>query len=189
MRRVQTNITPGAASEAMSAHVGGVTAAITDLSTVIADRTLGFILSVVALSFLLLMLAYRSLVIPLKAAVMNLLSIGEEFAVSRGVDLRRMRSVCFVGGSLITAAVVAICGPIGFVGLVCPHACRLLFGPDHRRLVPAALLVGGTFLLACDTLARMALPGSQIPLGVVTSLVGAPVFIWLLARHATAKAI
>lgn len=120
---------------------------------------------------------------------MNLLSIGEEFAVSRGVDLRRMRLVCFAGGSLITAAVVAICGPIGFVGLVCPHVCRLLFGPDHRRLVPASVLVGGTFLLGCDTLARMVLPGSQIPLGVVTSLIGAPCFIWLLARHSTAKAI
>ena len=113
---------------------------------------------------------------------LNLLSVGEEFAVSRGVSLRLTRNLIFGGGSLMTAAVVAVCGPVGFVGIVCPHICRLLLGADHRRLAPAAVLFGGTFLALCDTIARTALPYTQLPLGIITSLIGVPFFIWLLCR-------
>jgi iron complex transport system permease protein len=113
---------------------------------------------------------------------LNLLSIGEEFAVSRGVSLRLTRNLFFGGGSLMTAAVVAVCGPVGFVGIVCPHICRLLLGADHRRLAPASVLFGGAFLAFCDTIARTALPYTQLPLGIITSLIGVPFFIWLLCR-------
>lgn len=114
---------------------------------------------------------------------LNLLSVGEEEAASLGVDLARTRLVLFAGTSLATGAVVSVAGPIGFVGLIVPHILRLLLGPDNALLLPASLLGGAAFLVICDTAARTLVPGLEIPVGVLTALLGCPFFLWLLRKH------
>lgn len=111
---------------------------------------------------------------------LNLLAVGEEFAASRGADVPRVKLRLFLAVSLMVAGVVAICGPIGFVGMVCPHICRLAGGRNHRRLAFTAPLFGGVFLVLCDTLARTVIAPAEIPVGVVTALLGGPFFLWLL---------
>lgn len=114
---------------------------------------------------------------------LNLLVMGDETARSLGVAVARSRGVLIVAGSLMAAAAVAVSGLIGFVGLVVPHLMRLLTGPDHRRLLPAAALAGGFTLLAADTLARTIAAPAEIPVGIVTAALGAPFFLYLLRRH------
>ncbi len=114
---------------------------------------------------------------------MNLLTLGEEWAVGRGVALVRTKALLLGLVGWMVASVVAICGPIGFVGLIVPHICRLLVGPDHRRLFPVTLAFGGTFLVICDTAARTVLAPTEIPVGIITSLLGGPFFLWLLIRQ------
>lgn len=114
---------------------------------------------------------------------LNLLLLGDEIAASRGVNCDRVKKIIFLATALITGVTVAECGPIGFVGLVIPHIMRLLVGADHLPLTIASALGGGLFLLLCDTAARSCLPPAEIPIGVVTALVGAPFFIWLLVRR------
>lgn len=111
---------------------------------------------------------------------LNVLSVGEDWARSRGADVRRVMTTQYVGASLLTASVVAHTGPIGFVGLVVPHVLRLLVGADHRVLLPASLLAGGGFLVACDTAARTVFAPVEVPVGVITALLGGPFFLWLL---------
>jgi len=113
---------------------------------------------------------------------LNLLTVGEEFAVSRGVDASRTRTFLFLGTSLLVGGVVAVCGPIGFVGMMTPHLARLLVGADHRRLAPASILLGGILLTLCDVLARVLLAPAELPVGVITALLGGPFFLWLLTR-------
>ena len=115
---------------------------------------------------------------------MNALALGEEGAHSVGVNVPATRLLLFLAGSLLTGAAVAVAGPIGFVGMVVPHALRLAFGPDHRLLVPASALGGALFLSLCDTVARLAFVplGSEPAVGVVTALVGGPFFLVLLWR-------
>ncbi len=115
---------------------------------------------------------------------LNLMSAGEEAARSLGVTVERTRVLTVVLASLITAAVVSVAGPIGFVGLIVPHAARILFGPDHRLLVPASAIAGAIFLMAADTLARTVMAPTEIPVGVVTALCGGPFFLWLYRRRA-----
>ncbi len=115
---------------------------------------------------------------------LNLLSAGEEAARSLGVTVERTRIVTVVLASLVTAAVVSVAGPIGFVGLIVPHAARLLFGPDHRLLVPASAVTGAIFLIVADTVARTVMAPTEIPVGVVTALCGGPFFLWLYRRRA-----
>ncbi|MBI4169636.1 MAG: iron ABC transporter permease [Acidobacteria bacterium] len=110
---------------------------------------------------------------------LNLLAAGEDAARSLGVVVERTRVVALVLASLVTAAVVSVTGLIGFVGLIVPHAARLLFGPDHRLLIPASALAGALFLLVADTAARTVLAPTEIPVGVLTALCGGPFFIWL----------
>jgi iron complex transport system permease protein len=112
---------------------------------------------------------------------LNLLTLGDEEAAALGADVRRLRAVSVPGATLATAAAVAVSGTIGWIGLVVPHLCRLLVGPDLLRLLPCAALAGAGFLLVVDTLARSA-AATEIPLGILTSLLGAPFFLWLLAR-------
>jgi iron complex transport system permease protein len=114
---------------------------------------------------------------------LNLLSLGEASAGQLGVEVERLKKIAFVATSLITAAAVAEGGPIGFVGLIIPHAMRMLFGPDHRLLLPVAFLCGGMFLIVSDTVARVGVQGSEIPVGVITALCGGPLFIVLLRRQ------
>lgn len=111
---------------------------------------------------------------------LNVLSVGEDWARSRGADVGRVTALQYLGASLLTASVVAHTGPIGFVGLVVPHTLRLLVGADHRLLLPASLLAGGGFLVACDTLARTVFAPVEVPVGVITALLGGPFFLWLL---------
>ncbi|TNF49062.1 iron ABC transporter permease [bacterium] len=121
-----------------------------------------------------------SAVILLLTHELNLLTTGEEIAASRGVNIRVVRGAIFFATSLMVGGVVAVCGPIGFVGMMSPHICRLLIGPDHRYLAPATLLFGGAFLTVCDTFARTIIAPAEIPVGVITALLGGPFFIWLL---------
>ncbi|HGE69192.1 TPA: iron ABC transporter permease [Candidatus Poribacteria bacterium] len=112
----------------------------------------------------------------------NLLSMGEETATELGVEVERVKKIAFVLASLITGACVAICGIIGFVGLIVPHIVRMIIGADHRILMPTSALVGAIFLVTADTIARTVTAPSEIPVGVVTALAGAPFFIYLLRR-------
>ena len=115
---------------------------------------------------------------------LNLMTVGEAFAVSRGAAVGRVKHALFCGVSLMIGGIVAACGPIGFVGMICPHICRLLIGPNHRSLVPATFLFGGIFLTVCDTVARTLVAPAEIPVGVITALLGGPFFLWLLVHGA-----
>lgn len=110
---------------------------------------------------------------------MNLLTLGDEEARSMGVNTRLLRLAVIVCATLLTAASVAVSGMIGWIGLVIPHFCRMLFGYDYRRLLPAAALFGAAFLVVVDDIARLAYTG-ELPLGILTAFVGAPIFLYLL---------
>lgn len=114
---------------------------------------------------------------------LDLLSLGDELAMTRGVDVDGVRRGLFFAVSLMVAGVVTVCGPIGFVGIMVPHFCRMVFGVGHRVLVWASVLMGGVFLVWCDTLARSVATGSELPVGVLTALVGGPFFLWLLVKR------
>lgn len=111
----------------------------------------------------------------------NVLSLGDEEAKALGVEAGRLRLVVVAAATLMTASVVAVAGIIGWIGLVIPHLARMLVGPNFNRLLPAALLMGGAYMLLIDTLART-LAAIEIPIGVLTAIIGAPFFLWLLAR-------
>jgi len=132
------------------------------------------------LAVLGLVLAIGIVVLARHAAPMNLLALGEEQALQLGVEAERVKRVVFVAASLVTGAAISVAGSIGFVGLVVPHAARLLLGPDNRRLVPAAGLLGGVFLILADLAARTVAAPTELPVGVITSFCGAPLFIYLL---------
>jgi len=118
------------------------------------------------------------------ARELNMMALGEESAAHLGVDTEAFKRKIIVSGSLVTAATVAVAGIIGFVGMVVPHIARRMVGPDHRRLLPVAMLLGGLTLLLADWLSRVYL--NQLEVGVITSVFGAPVFCYLLRRHMTA---
>ena len=111
---------------------------------------------------------------------LNLLALGDDVAASRGVSIHRVKTLLFLATSLMVGGVVAVCGPIGFVGMMAPHMCRLVIGPDHRYLAPATAVFGGAFLTLCDTIARTIIAPAEMPVGVITSLCGGPFFLWLL---------
>lgn len=116
------------------------------------------------------------------SAQLNPLAAGEEWAASRGVDVRRLKNIAYFIGSILTGAVTAFSGPIGFVGLIVPHTVRLIAGPDHRTLIPASFFLGSAFLVLCDTAARTIVAPTEIPVGVITALLGGPFFIILLKK-------
>lgn len=118
-----------------------------------------------------------------QARFFNLIATGDETAMHLGVEVERVKRISYLMASLVTGLSVSVSGVIGFVGLVVPHACRLMFGPDHRLLLPASFLAGAIYLLLCDLLSRVLLSPSEIPVGVVTAVIGAPVFIYLLKRR------
>jgi iron complex transport system permease protein len=111
---------------------------------------------------------------------MNVMTLGEDEARALGVDTRRVRLAIVGAATLMTAGVVSISGVVGWIGLLVPHLARLLVGPDFRRLLPASILLGASYLLGVDTLART-IARIEIPLGVLTAFIGAPFFIWMLA--------
>ena len=125
----------------------------------------------------------------LQARRLNLILTGEESALQMGVDVERLKLISYISASLITAASVSVCGLIGFVGLIVPHSVRLIFGPDHRLLIPSSALIGASFLIASDTLARTLLAPVELPVGVVTAAFGGPFFIYLLRTRKVVKTL
>jgi iron complex transport system permease protein len=115
--------------------------------------------------------------------VLNVLALGEESARTLGIDTERAKRFLFMLAALVTGAIVSISGMIGFIGMVVPHAVRLVIGADHRLLLPASALVGGTFLMGADTVARTMLSPAEIPVGIITALTGGPFFVYLLLRR------
>ncbi len=117
------------------------------------------------------------------ARSLDLLTLGDESAEHLGVAVERTKRLLLLATALVVGAAVSVSGLIGFVGLIVPHALRLLLGPDHRLLVPASVLGGAAFLVLCDTAARTALGGRELPVGAITALVGGPLFLVLLRRQ------
>lgn len=124
-----------------------------------------------------------------RANDLHLLAIGEQSAASLGVNVRRTERIVYVVCSLIIGVTVSIGGTIGFVGLIVPHIARLLFGQDVRVLLPTSFLLGAAFLVLADSLARVVVSPSELPVGVVTALAGGPVFLWLLRNRRRYSAI
>ncbi|TMS56077.1 iron ABC transporter permease [Mycobacterium sp. DBP42] len=117
---------------------------------------------------------------------LNLLYTGEEAAASLGLEVHRFRAAMFVVVALMVGAMVAVSGTIGFVGLIMPHVVRLVVGADHRRALPAVVLLGAAFLVLCDIVARTVAAPEELPVGILTALVGGPFFLWLMRRKAQA---
>jgi iron complex transport system permease protein len=115
--------------------------------------------------------------------VLDLVSMGMESAAARGVDVARVERVALVSASMSTGAAVALGGPVLFVGIIVPHIVRLLVGPDHRLVLPAAALFGASFLVVCDLIARTVLAPVELPVGIITAIIGGPFFLWLLFRR------
>lgn len=113
---------------------------------------------------------------------LNLLTVDDDFAQSRGVDIIKIRKILFVLASLITAPIVAELGPIGFIGLVIPHMVKRITSKDHRELIITSFFAGGAFLALCDLLSRVILENGVMPIGVITSMIGAPIFLMILVR-------
>jgi len=116
------------------------------------------------------------------ARPLNLLSLGGDSAGTRGLNVVTAQRAAFLSASLATGAAVSVGGPVGFVGIVVPHLVRLIVGPDHRLVLPASALFGAAFLVACDVVARTVMAPIELPVGVITALIGGPFFLWLLVR-------
>jgi iron complex transport system permease protein len=144
------------------------------LASIRANDTLMLAVPVIPCLIVLFLLRWR----------INLLTVGEDEARSIGVDTTRLRAVTILCATLLTASSVAVSGMIGWVGLVIPHFCRMLFGHDYRRLIPASMLLGAVFLIAVDDVARI-VTTSEVPIGILTAFLGAPVFIWLFLKGDT----
>lgn len=114
--------------------------------------------------------------------VLNLMLLGDEAAITLGTDLHRWRQLYLLVSAALVGFAVYAAGMIGFVGLVVPHVVRMLVGTDHRRLLPISALVGAIFLVWADVACRVIIPGQELPIGVLTSIIGAPCFIYLMAR-------
>jgi len=120
---------------------------------------------------------------------LNLMMLGEDIAISRGVNVKSIKTFLFFATSLMVGGVVSVSGPIGFVGMMSPHICRLFIGHDHRYLTPATFMFGGIFLTLCDTLSRTLISPAEIPVGVITALLGGPFFLWLLLSGSSERSM
>jgi iron complex transport system permease protein len=177
------------AGVAVGAFAAAVTTAIVSLAEAVALRN-AFLwlwggLSGASWQTVLVLAIYAPLplvVIAAAARPLDLMALGEEPARYLGADVEAVKRRVYVAASLLTAASVAVSGVIGFVGLIVPHAARLIWGHHHRALLPAAFLGGGTLLVLADTLARTAVAPRELPVGIVTALVGVPLFMLLLRR-------
>ena len=115
---------------------------------------------------------------------LNLLALGSDQAAARGIDVLRAQRLAFFSASLATGAAVSLGGPVGFIGIVVPHLVRLLVGADHRVVLPASALFGAAFLVGCDLVSRTVMAPIELPVGIVTAMIGGPFFLWLLIRRA-----
>jgi iron complex transport system permease protein len=158
-------------------------------------RVIAWVLGSLALSnwnqaFLLLpYLGVGWLVLYLHARYLNVLQLGETQAQQLGVPVERVTLTVIIATSLVTAAAVAVSGLIGFVGLIVPHVVRLIWGPDHRFLLPMSAMIGAIFLIIADTLARTLLSPTELPVGIITAFCGAPFFLYLLRRKSHVFAV
>jgi iron complex transport system permease protein len=114
---------------------------------------------------------------------LNVLALGPEAALTRGVDVHGAQRLAFFAASVATGAAVSLGGPVGFIGIVVPHLVRLMVGADHRLVLPAAACFGAAFLVACDVVARTVLAPMDVPVGIITAIIGGPFFLWLLMRN------
>ncbi len=135
------------------------------------------------LSLPTLLLLGGALYLLTQARALNALSTGDETAATLGIDVQRLRQTLFIIVSLMTGVMVAVSGSIGFVGLMVPHITRLLVGADHQRVLPLAVCIGSIFLIWVDVLARTVVAPTELPVGVVTALLGGPFFLWLMWRE------
>lgn len=121
-------------------------------------------------------------VVPFLARGLNALTLGEAAAFHMGIPVQRLKNIAIISVAASTGASVAVSGGIGFVGIVVPHVLRMLIGPDHRYLLPASALLGGTLLIFADMIARTIVPPAELPIGIITAFAGAPFFLWILLR-------
>jgi iron complex transport system permease protein len=142
-----------------------------------------------SLMVLAIVLGFGASVLARQATRLNLLALGEEQALQLGVETERVKRVVFVVAALITGAAISAAGSIGFVGLIVPHAARLMFGPDNRMLVPSVGLLGAAFLILADLVARTVAAPTELPVGVITAFCGAPLFVYLLRRQRGEEAL
>lgn len=130
--------------------------------------------------FIMVPVVIISILIFKYARELNLVLLGENQASQMGLNVKRFNALILTLASIMTAFCVAFCGIIGFVGLVVPHLCRMLFGGDHRLVLPGSIALGGVLMMAADLAARMIIPGNELPVGAITTLIGVPVFAYLL---------
>lgn len=117
------------------------------------------------------------------ARPLNLLSVSADSAATHGVDVVRAQRAAFFSASLATGAAVSVGGPVGFIGIIVPHLVRLMVGADHRIVLPASAFFGAAFLIACDVVSRTIMPPIELPVGIITAMIGGPFFLWLLVRR------
>ncbi len=132
---------------------------------------------------LLPILGIGALICMITARGMNSLALGDDMAAGLGENVGRTRMIAAVGAVILCGAATAVAGPIGFVGLVVPHMCRLLIGTDHRWLLPFSVVVGACLLVAADTIGRLVARPGEVEVGILTAIVGAPLFIWIVRRQ------
>ncbi|MCK3769941.1 iron ABC transporter permease [Microbacterium aerolatum] len=194
-------VTPGRlvlAGVAMSYLLSAVTSYLVLRSTLPGQSNVGQVLSWLSgslaaadwddLGIPAVVLVVATVLLVLLARVLNAFLIGDETATSLGVDVGRMRLVLFLVTSLLVGVVVAVSGAIGFVGLVVPHAVRMVVGSDHRWVLPVSALAGGLLLVVVDIIARLIIAPSELPVGLLTAAIGAPFFLWMLRRQSRGEA-
>ncbi len=137
-----------------------------------------------ALGSLAVLVTGCGLYIVRQARSWNLLAVGEQWAISRGVRVGRLLGTGYVAGSVLVAGAIALTGPIGFVGLIVPHLVRSRISADHRILMPCAFFLGGTLLAVCDSIGRVVLPPAEIPAGAILALLGGPYLVWVVRSRA-----
>ncbi len=113
---------------------------------------------------------------------LNLMVLGDETSITLGLNIEKHRKIYMILSSLITGVIVSVCGTIGFVGIMIPHIVRLIFGTDHKTLLPFSALVGAIFLIWADIIARCAITNMELPIGIITSVIGAPFLLWLMVK-------
>ncbi|MCB0752278.1 MAG: iron ABC transporter permease, partial [Ignavibacteriae bacterium] len=135
------------------------------------------------LFFMIVIVSVSSIYLSLNANKFNLLSLGDETAKSLGINSSKLKMIAYFVSSIVIGTVVSVSGIIGFVGLTIPHLCRLIWGVDNRTIIPLSFFIGAIYLTVADTIARVAVAPSELPVGAVTALFGAPLFIYLLRRQ------
>ncbi|WP_240421430.1 FecCD family ABC transporter permease [Paenibacillus periandrae] len=172
----------------MQAFLGAFVALMVSMSKQVVNEIVFWLMGSLTLrgwSYSLILLPYLvfgALLLLLYGRAMNLLSLGEAQAAHMGVNVERTKLTVLIAATLVTAAAVSVSGVVAFVGLIVPHLLRLLVGPDYRLLLPLSLIGGALYVLCADTLGRMLLSPTEIPLGVVTAFLGAPFFVYLLRK-------